>query len=147
MDKDVKFYMIKRTERGAMVYKFGAGVEDDYEKEAEYEISSGACTCKGFAFQSTCKHLKMLDTPVVGRPVPLKIAREEVRRLTQDFGEDFRFAGLPEEPYERDRDGNVTCATVIFRGPRYRPELFGEGVWEGVLKESGLKVRMMVEEY
>jgi len=122
--------------------------KDDTDKvvvEAVHHVDGQICDCPGYGFRADCKHLKMVSDVVRGQPMTLHDARQEVAKLIGDFKDDFHYVGLPAEAYEKDEKGLVTCVTLIFRKAKEASEIFKEGTWEGRLKVSGLKVRMVVE--
>jgi hypothetical protein len=144
--KGKELYFIKRGPDAHTVLKMVEEEDGTVRKESEYKITKGGCECKAFEFQRTCKHLDMvMQERVEGHPVDLSDARACVRRLLQEFHKVYKYANLPEEPYERDETGKVTCATIKLRQPVQQSAILTKGVWEGCLRENGMKVRLVIE--
>ena len=139
-------YVVSHEPSGRVkVTKVRKDESDKVLVESVHYVDGQICDCKGYSFNGTCKHLKMVDEVVVGHPMSLHDARIEVSRLIQDFKEDFHYVGLPAEAYEKNENGLVTCVTLIFKKAKKASDIFKEGTWEGRLKGCGLKVRMVVE--
>jgi len=139
-------YVISHESDGRVkVTKVSKDAADKVQVEAVHYVSSHICDCPGFGFRGECKHLKMVSEVVVGHPMTLHDARQEVAKLIGDFKDDFHYVGLPAEAYEKNEKGLVTCVTLIFRKAKQASDILKEGTWEGRLKVSGLKVRMVVE--
>ena len=139
------FYIVRNDGPGKYrVLKFALGSDGKASRKADYGVADGACTCPGFSFRSRCKHVDAIERGFGGARVPLAEARSTVRALTEMFGDGFRFAGVPDEPYDREDDGSVTCATVVFRMPKDNEPEVPSGVWSGELKEGGLLFRLRV---
>lgn len=140
------YVVYRESDDKVKITKVGKGEHDEVVVEAVHHVTGGKmCDCPGFGFRGECKHLKMADSEVCGKAMTLHEARVEVAKLINDFREDFDYVGLPAEAYEKDEHGLVTCATLIFRKAKKASEIFREGTWEGCLKGSLLKVRMIVE--
>jgi len=139
-------YFIKRGADSHQVIKVIEEEDGSIRKESEYNITKAGCECKAFEFQRTCKHIDMvMKDKVEGYPVSLSEARACVRRLLQEFHVAFRFANLPTEPYERDELGKVTCATIELRDPIKQSPILTKGIWEGCLRENGMKMRLVIK--
>lgn len=144
--KGKELYFIKRDEGAHTVMKM---VEDDdgsVRKASEYKITKGGCECKAFEFQRTCKHMDMvMKERVEGHPVSLSDARVRVRRLITEFHSVYKHVELPPEPYERDETGMVVCVTISLKSALTKSDVLTEGVWEGCLRDNGMKVRLVIE--
>ena len=142
------FYMVWQTPRGGRIVKLQEDEQGSIDREAEYEVSNGFCTCDGFKYRKKCSHLGLVGDPPDGVPMSLAEARGAVYELIQRFLPEFRSVDLLDEPYERDEDGNVICASVVMTGDLYEDSLLTPGTWVGVLRAPApaLKVRMIVKE-
>lgn len=139
-------YFIKRGEDAHSVIKMIEEAEGTVRKESEYKITKGGCECKAFEFQRSCKHMDMvMQDRIEGQPVTLSEARECVQRLLPEFRTVYKRVELPPEPYERDETDMVVCVTIHLRSPVKQSAILTKGVWEGCLRENGMKVRLVTE--
>lgn len=51
-------------------------VENEFEVCEIYEVSDGFCSCKGFRWRNSCKHLDMVCNPK-GRPIVIDVGGHE----------------------------------------------------------------------
>ena len=139
-------YFVKRGVEDHRVIKV---VEDDdgsVQKESEYKVTKSGCECKAFSFKRECKHVDMvMQERIEGSPVSLSEARKCVRHLIQEFRAVFGRVELPPEPYERDEEDRIVCATIHLGKPVRESPILTEGTWEGCLRENKLKVRLVIE--
>jgi hypothetical protein len=139
-------YLIRDSGKIKTVMKVALSSSGDMEKKAEYSVIGHFCNCQSFTFRKDCKHVDMTVSDFIPQLATLSNARQEVRKVTDMFRKHFRYAGMPDNPYDRDEDGMVTRATVVFRYPFKGVGFLGIGEWQGVLTQSGLLMRILVEE-
>ena len=144
--KGKELYFIKRGEDAHIVLKMIEEEDGTVRKESEYKITKGGCECKAFEFQRNCKHMDMvMQERVEGHPVSLSDARTRVRQLIQEFHQVYKHVELPPEPYERDETDMVVCATIHLKNPVQQSSVLTKGVWEGCLRDNGMKIRLVIE--
>ena len=145
--KPVERYFFQRIEGGHLVIKFIENEDGSYERCSEYSIIGGKCNCTGFQYHGECRHTKMITDGISGTAVSLLEARAIAAQLIMEFGEVFREVRLAEEPYEKDSNGKVITLIIHLAKPIKESSVIpsGSGAWESCLKDSGLKVRMVVE--
>ena len=142
--KDDGMYFFKKDGEAWRVIKFVLS-EGLLFKDSEYRIERDNCSCDGFKFRGKCRHLDRLNNPDEGLPLTLQDARTSVRNLLDRLREVFASVSLPDEPYERNDAGAVIKATVFVSELKYPSEVLSQGSWEGCLKDSGLKVRFVIQ--
>jgi len=132
------FYVVGRDGEDYVVTKVHEGVP-----EAEYRIHNGMCSCSGFKYNHDCKHVEMLVGGLESRAVELAEARKIVTGLVSSLSVLFERVEFPTEIYERDDTGRIWRITLLLKRA-LSPTLMKPGVWEGCLKDSHLKVKLVI---
>ena len=143
------FYILKQHDSGYDVLKVSENPDGSIKEESKYHLLKGAggylCDCPGFLHRKECKHSLMPFRGRAGKSISLDAARALVRGLITDFKSAFKEVSLAEEPYARDDSGGVAKITINLAGSVNIDSKLSPGVWEGLLKDSGIMVRLVIK--
>ena len=146
--KKEEFHFFKKDGEAYNVVKFVREPEGVFERDAEHRVEYKRCTCKGFQFNGKCKHVAAVyNKGSEGNVLSLSDARKAVSVLIENLRGVFINVSLPAEPYVRNDKGMVTLVSINVGNSKIESSILskGSGVWEGCLRENGLKVRLIIQ--
>lgn len=90
------------------------GGKDVEVSSADYAVNDGKCSCPGYVFRKTCKHVRMVAKAVSPDDVAVdsKRANRIVKKITKALEPFMKIFGVDE--FVKDADGDITM--IIMSG-------------------------------
>lgn len=120
-------YFLRRDRYGGTILKADVS-SGSAEFVNKYDVRLGKCTCEGYKYRGSCKHIKMLERRVeIKNGIEIEMARAFVRMVFHWIEPYFAMTLLDSKPYEKDENGIVLNIRIRGKYPVKPMEL---GKWE-----------------